>query len=144
MHPKSWTIKEGAYFMKKERRKNKMYSYMFKIFVILSMREYHLGYRETVRTFWLTHSRAEEDCYTSTLKRWNRIFLEEGEQGLMKERKGRKRKDSLNNNKTEPINYVNEDIYAENERLRAENDYLKKLDALVREREEREKRRKPE
>ena len=117
---------------------------MFKLLVILSMREHHLGYRETVRAFWLTHSRAAEDLYVTTLKRWNRIFSEEGEQGFMKERKGRKKKDGLNNSRTKSIDFANEDVYAENERLRAENDYLKKLDALVREREEREKRKKPE
>jgi len=117
---------------------------MFKLLAILSMREHHLGYRETVRTFWLTHSRAAEDLYVTTLKRWNRIFSEEGEQGLMKEHKGSKKNDGLNNSRTKSIEFVNEDVYAENERLRAENDYLKKLDALVREREEREKRKKPE
>ncbi len=55
----------------------------------MDMREHHLSYRETVRKYWNTQSRSEEDLYRFTVQRWERIFLEEGAEGLMKERRGR-------------------------------------------------------
>ena len=56
----------------------------------MHMRENHPGNRETVRKHWQTINRREEDLYVKTLKRWERIYLEEGEQGLMTEQCGRK------------------------------------------------------
>lgn len=50
------------------------------------MQENHLVYRETVRKYWNTENRSQEDLYLKTIKRWERIFLEEGAEGLMKER----------------------------------------------------------
>jgi hypothetical protein len=94
-----------------------------------------LGYNETERQFSLTHNRVIS---------WERIYLEEGPEGLYIERRGRSssvngtqkgRKPNLDK-KTE------EDLIAENQRLRAENDYLKKLNALVSERVQREKKHK--
>ena len=119
--------------MGKTGRKSKNYSPEFKVRVIMDMREHFLAYRETVRKYWGTRSRAEEDKYLKTLKGWERIFLEEGAEGLMKERRGRACKASGSNKGRPPKldRKVEEDLIAENQRLRMEIEYLKKLSALV-------------
>ena len=113
-------------------RKNKNYSPEFKIGVIMDMREHHLGYKETVRKYW-DISKGQEDNYKNIVKRWERIFLEEGTEGLMKERRGRARNASGSNKGRPPKldRKVEEDLIAENQRLRMEIEYLKKLSALV-------------
>ena len=58
------------------------------------------------------------------IERWERIYLEEGPEGLAIERRGR-------SSKERPPKQVEEDLLAEVQRLRAENDYLKNLQALV-------------
>ena len=67
------------------------------------------------------------------LQRWERIFLEEGAEGLMKERRGRASKASGSNKGRPPKldKKVEEDLIAENQRLRMEIEYIKKLSALV-------------
>ena len=50
------------------------------------MRENRLSYRETVRKYWGTKSKTEGNKYTGRVKLWERIYLQEGEQGLMTER----------------------------------------------------------
>lgn len=118
--------------MGKTGRKNKVYSAEFKISVIMDMCENYLSQRETVRKYWNTQNRTEEDKYLCTLKNWKHIYLEEGAEGLMKERRGR---GSANGKKRgRPPKYdkkVEEDLIAENQRLRMEIEYLKKLSALV-------------
>ena len=74
--------------MQKRRRENRRYSIEFKISVIMDMREHHLGYSETVRKYW-KGSEGKEVNYISRIKLWERIFLEEGAEGLMKERRSR-------------------------------------------------------
>ena len=116
--------------MGKTGRKNKNYSAEFKICVIMDMREHHLGYRETVRKYLQGVSPTSA---IGTLQRWERIFLEEGAEGLMKERRGRACKASGSNKGRPPKldRKVEEDLIAENQRLRMEIEYLKKLSALV-------------
>ena len=107
-------------FMRKKGTKNKKYSPEFKISVILDMREHHLGYREVTRKYDLSWHRAQS---------WERIYLEEGIDGLMKDKRGRK---SKNEPRKKPLDkQVEEDLIAENQRLRMEIEYLKKLSALV-------------
>ncbi len=65
-----------------------MYSAEFKIGVIMDMRKHHLGYSETVRKY-LNIMKGQEQNYKNTVIRWERIYLEEGAEGLMKERRGR-------------------------------------------------------
>ena len=115
-----------------KRRESRRYSTEFKLCVIMDMREHHLGYRETVRKYWDTNQGQEEN-YKNTVKMWERIFLEEGAEGLMKERRGRVCKASGSNKGRPPKldRKVEEDIIAENQRLRMEIEYLKKLSALV-------------
>ena len=113
--------------MGKKGNKQKRYSAEFKIGVIMDMRENYLSHRETVRKYWNTQNRTEEDNYLHTLRRWERIYLEEGAEGLMKARRGK-------GSKGRPPKLdkkVEEDLIAENQRLRMEIEYIKKLSALV-------------
>ena len=121
--------------------KQKKYSSEFKLCVIMDMREHRLGYKETVRKYW-DISKGQEDNYKNIVKRWERIFLEEGAEGLMKERRGRACKASGTRKGRPPKldKKVEEDLIAENQRLRMEIEYLKKLDALVQKRLQEEKK----
>ena len=117
--------------MAKKGSKQKKYSTEFKIGVIMDMREHRLGYRETARKYNLTVT--SESSAANMVQRWERIFLEEGAEGLMKERRGRACKASGSNKGRPPKldRQVEEDLIAENQRLRMEIEYLKKLSALV-------------
>ena len=117
--------------MKKKGSKNKKYSAEFKISVIMDMREHHLGYCETARKYDIGDPKLGGAVHT--IQRWERIFLEEGAEGLMKERRGRACKASGTRKGRPPKldKKIEEDLIAENQRLRMEIDYLKKLSALV-------------
>ena len=67
----------------------KKYSPEFKISCIIDMQSNHLSYVETVRKYWDVSTSIDSNNYRSQLKLWERIFLEEGEAGLYKERRGR-------------------------------------------------------
>lgn len=133
--------------MSRKKKFNTKYSPEFKLSVILDMREHSLSYRETVRKYWQTNSRAEEANHHSQVKLWERIYLTEGAAGFMVERRGRGSKDRP---RKKPLDKeIENDLVAENQRLKehnqyleAELEYLKKLDALVRA-EERKSGRKP-
>jgi hypothetical protein len=129
--------------MRKKGTKNTKYSPEFKLSVIMDMRENHLSYHETMRKYFPCF----DPRHYEFIQRWERIYLEEGAAGLYVERrgmatkmdnpkKGRPRKKPLNKE-------VENDLIAENQRLKEqleyaqmENEYLKKLDALVRAREQ--------
>ena len=68
-----------------------------------------------------------------TLRDWERIYWEEGEEALLLERRGRACAASGTQKGRKPKldKQVEEDLIAENQRLRMEIDYLKKLNALV-------------
>ena len=110
--------------------KQQKYSAEFKTGVIMDMREHHLGYRETVRKYWQD---GQEANYLSQIRLWERIYLEEGAEGLMKERRGRVCSTNGTKRGRPPKldKKVEEDLIAENQRLRMEIEYLKKLSALV-------------
>ncbi len=122
---------------------NTKYSPEFKISVILDMRSNNLSYHETMRKYFPEkHSRQ-----FAFLKKWERIYLEEGEAGLFIERRGRTRKmdnQKKGRHRKKPLSpEIEKDLIAENQALKekleyleAENAYLKKLDALVRAREQ--------
>ena len=92
------------------------------------MRENHLSYRETVRKYWGTKNRQEEELYRSSVKKWERIYLEEGEAGFYVERRGRARKvdnpKKGRQSKKQLDKKVEEDLIAENQRLKEEIQYL--------------------
>ena len=115
--------------MGKTGRKNKTYSPEFKKSVIMDMRENHMGYQETMRKYF-PHL---EQRNFNFLKKWERIYLKEGAEGLMKERRGRACSASGTRKGRPPKldKKVEEDLIAENQRLRMEIEYLKKLSALV-------------
>ena len=115
--------------MAKKGQKFKSYSSEFKFCVIMDMREHNLSYSETVRKYW-DIGKGQEHNHLKKIQVWERIFLEEGAEGLMKERRGK----SYGSKKGRPPKLdkkVEEDLIAENQRLRMEIEYLKKLSALV-------------
>ena len=116
--------------MAKKGQIQRKYSTEFKISVIVDMREHHLSYRETVRKYLQGVSPTSA---IGTIQRWERIYLEEGAEGLMKERRGRACSTSGTRRGRPPKldKKVEEDLIAENQRLRMEIEYLKKLSALV-------------
>ena len=118
-------------FMGKTGRKNKNYSPEFKLSVIMDMREHRLSYHETVRKYELGND--QTGGARLMVQRWERIYLEEGAEGLMKERRGRGSplSDKKRGRPPKLDKKVEEDLIAENQRLRMEIDYLKKLSALV-------------
>ena len=122
-------------FMSKRGTIHQKYSAEFKIGVIMDMREHRMGYRETVRKYWDV-SKGQEANYKNAVQRWERIYLEEGAEGLMKERRGRAYSTSGTRKGRPPKldKKVEKDLIAENQRLRMEIEYLKKLDALVQKR----------
>jgi len=108
------------------RKKNETYSLEKKIEIIKYYRKN--GTIETEKKYNIS---------ASHFYKWERIWVEEGDEGLALDRRRRSKS-------PKPKKDVNKDkdLLEENKRLRMENDYLKKLDALVREREEREKKKK--
>ena len=116
--------------MGKKGSKQKRYSTEFKISVIMDMREHHLNYSEVVRKYW-DINQGQEHNYQKQVQRWERVFLEEGAEGLMKERRGKSNTSSRRGRPPKLDKQVEEDLIAENQRLRMEIEYLKKLSALV-------------
>ena len=113
----------------------KKYSPEFKISCIMDMRNNYLSYRETVRKYWNITCREKETNYTSQIKSWERIYLEQGVAGFYKKRHGTEKMYKPK----KPTKQVKEDLISENKRLKQENEYfraeieyLKKLDALIR------------
>ena len=107
---------------------NKRYTGEFKQMVVETMMREKLSYCEAARQFDISdHSRVSS---------WERIYLAEGPEGLYVERRGR-------GSKGRPTKFpkeVEEELLKEVQRLRAENAYLKKLQALVLERERHQKK----
>ena len=87
-----------------------------------------MSYREAAKQFEVSNHHLVVD--------WERIYLTEGPEGLYIERRGR---GSTGRPRKLP-KAVEEDLLAENQRLKAELAYLKKLQALVLEREQHNKK----
>ena len=108
---------------------NKRYTPEFKRMVVEAMEKEHLSIYATMQEFGINDHKI--------IERWERIYLEEGPEGLTIERRGRRSKDRRPKQLPKE---VEEDLLAEVQRLRAENDYLKNLQALVLEDERRQRR----
>ena len=94
----------------------------------MDMREHHLSYGETMRKYF-PHLAPRGIGF---LKQWERIYLEEGIEGLAKENRGRPTVNGKKRGRPPKLDkQVEEDLIAENQRLRMEIEYLKKLSALV-------------
>ena len=91
------------------------------------MRNESLSYRETARRF---------DVPRDRLPAWERVYLEEGPEGLTIERRGCSSKGHPRKLRTA----VEEELIAEVQRLRVEVDYLRNLQALVWEDERRQRK----
>ena len=107
--------------------KHGTYSGDFKLSVIKYMHDNHLSLFQAAVKFGIPSD--------STVGKWERIYYEEGAQGLYVDRRGRKSEMSSKKIKKKELNpETKEDLIAEVQRLRMENEYLKKLQALVQER----------
>ena len=109
----------------------KKYTPEFKKLVVETIHNENLSYREAARRFDISS--------ISVIRNWERIYLEEGPEGLEVERRGRASiaSGTMKGRKPKFEKQENEDLIAEVQRLRAENDYLKNLYALVLEEERR-------
>ena len=110
------------------------YTGEFKQEVVEAVMRDKLSYREAARQYGVTNH--------ETIKKWERIYLEEGPEGLHIERRGRACAEGGTQKGRKPKldQKVEEDLIAEVQRLRAEVAYLKKLNALVAERERHERK----
>ena len=108
---------------------NKRYTPEFKRMVVETMKKRHLSIYAAMQEFGINDHKI--------IERWERIYLEEGPEGLAIERRGRS---SKGRPPKQLPKQVEEDLLAEVQRLRAENDYLKNLQALVLEDERRQRR----
>jgi len=109
-------------------RTNRIYTGDFKKTVVEEVRNNNQSLKETGKKYNIDRK---------TIAKWERIYIQDGSDGLYYERRGRTTK--LDNpNKGRPVNLnkqIGEDLIAEVQRLRMENEYLKKLNALVHQRE---------
>ena len=115
------------------KQKKSSYSGEFKQNVVEYMHSNHLSATETAIHFRIV---------TKVVLKWERIYYEEGPQGLYIERRGRTRKMSSKSNNKKLDKKDEKDLLAEVEQLRMENEYLKKLNTLVQERIKRENKKK--
>ena len=107
--------------------KHGTYDGTFKVSVVEYMHKNHLSLTQTAAKFGVPQA--------STVGKWERIYYEEGPQGLYKDNRGRKPKMSSNKCSKQKLDHqTEEDLIAEVQRLRMENEYLKKLQALVQQR----------
>ena len=124
-----WTAAYKIHGMAGLERKNNAYPGEFKQQVIEDMQANKLSLRQAAAKYNLEHN---------VIAKWERIYLEEGLSGLFNDKRGRR-----NTGRPKQLSkQIEEDLIGEVQRLRAENNYLKKLNALVSERVQREKKRK--
>jgi len=106
-----------------------------RIHIVEYMHQNSLSLRQTAALFCISSH--------STLSKWERIYYEEGKEALLEERRGRKHMSTKKPKESKKKNVnENEDLLAEVQRLRMENEYLKKLNALIQEREKSEQKKK--
>ena len=108
---------------------NKRYTPEFKRMVVETIEKENLSIRAAMQEFGINDHKI--------IERWERIYLEEGPEGLAIERRGRS---SKGRPPKQLPKQVEEDLLAEVQRLRAENEYLKNLQALVLEDERRQRK----
>ena len=115
-------------------RKYNSYTPEFKLQVVEDMQTNGLSYRAAA----LKHSVGIH----TTIKQWERIYLEKGYDGLKDSNRGLPGKPKVGRPPSKPTNkkkYTSKEAYdtltSENKHLRMELEYLKKLNALIRSKE---------
>lgn len=128
-HVRRWVKRYEKFGSEGLTKKAGYYSGEFKISVIEYMHKNNLSLSEVAVEFGIPSD--------NTVGKWERIYYEEGKDALLEERRGRSKKLTSAKKGRPPKKDVNEneDLLAEVQRLRMENDYLKKLNALIQERE---------
>lgn len=121
-----WVNKYKVHGVKGLIKNQQQYNGKFKQNVVEYMHNNHLSLQETA-----IHFNLAGDWIVS---KWERIYYEEGSQGLYIDKRGRKKNMSSKPEKKKLSKDVEEDLIAEVQRLRMENAYLKKLQALVQKR----------
>ena len=126
-HVRRWVMRYEQFGPEGLIVKHGSYSGSFKVSVIEYMHKNHLSLSQAAVKFGIPSD--------ATLGKWERIYYEEGPQGLYQDNRGRKSKMSSYKPKKKKLKKeTEEDLIAEVQRLRMENEYLKKLHALVQER----------
>jgi len=106
------------------------YSVEFKLNVLKYMKETGTSSYDVAAIFGISSP--------GMVRTWKKIFDTGGIDALQPKKKGRlsmKKESNLSKNQQPPVEGSMEALQAENERLRMENAYLKKLNALVQEKE---------
>lgn len=108
--------------------KNKTYSGEFRVYVIEYMRKHNLSLVEIAIRFSLPdHTR---------IRIWNKIYDEKGPQYLLEEHRGRKKMKSKRKKKSSnALTSTEKELLKKIKYLETENAYLKKLNALIQEKE---------
>ena len=109
--------------------KNKGYSGEFRVYVVEYMRKHKLSLVQTAIHFSLPdHTR---------VRVWNKIYDEKGPQYLMEEHRGRNKMKSKNKKKSvkKQNDITEKELLKKIEYLETENAYLKKLNALIQDKE---------
>ncbi len=132
-----WTAAYQVHGISAIEKQRISYPGEFKQKVVEDMQANKLSLRETAAKYNLGNH--------SIVAKWERIYLEEGPQGLYVERRGKTNSIYKMREGRPPKldKKLAEDLIAENQRLRMENEYLKKLNALVQERKISERKKKP-
>ena len=121
--------------MEKELLNPQEYNANFKLRVILDVLNNGLSLHNAVKKYWNVTSRVDIDRYRKTVRLWKQIYEQKGASGFMKESTPRKKisiSNTAENSQTaKSSEYDLAAILAENEYLRMENMYLKKLRALI-------------
>jgi transposase len=130
-HIRRWVKRYEVFGVEGLLLKNGSYDGQFKINVIEYMHTNHLSISETSVIYGIPSD--------VSVGKWERIYYKKGPQALLMDNRGRKRiNDKTKISKPKLNKKIEEDLIAENQRLRMENAYLKKLNALVQERIQRE------
>lgn len=113
-------------------KKNRNYTGDFKMHVVEYMHTHQISSLEAASLFLIPSHRVVD--------KWERVYYEEGVQGLYRENRGKGSGMKSNDSKKKILDKQTEkDLIAEVQKLRMENEYLKKLNALIREREKSER-----
>ena len=131
---RGWIKRYKEHEIKGLERNNVSYDGNFKISVVEYMHNNHLSLTETASKYNLGNA--------NIIAKWEQIYYEEGPQSLFSEKRGRKSKISSKPNKKKISKATEKDLIEEVQYLRMENAYLKKLHALIQERDNPQKKKK--